>query len=84
MTDDPGPATYPCANCGGPTFYQLGSGGREWTCTACGATGEYDLDAPSLPRAVLLQTEEGRVALRAQMDQHLAELREQPPSDLPP
>ena len=68
----PESAAWPCSICGGPTVYQTFSGGREWYCEACDTTGEYPEGGPGLPRATLLRTPEGAVALRAQMDQELA------------
>jgi hypothetical protein len=65
-------SAWPCSICGGPTVYQSFSGGREWYCEACDTTGTYPKDGPGLPRATLLRTPEGTVALRAQMDQELA------------
>jgi ribosomal protein L37AE/L43A len=66
-----------CPECATPTVYQVFSGGREWFCENCEATGHYPQgQAPR--RARMLQTEEGRTALRAEMDQHLAGLRDQP------
>lgn len=70
-------AAWPCSICGGATVYQAFSGGREWYCAACDTTGEYPDDAPGLPRAALLRTPEGVIALRAQMDQDLARRRDQ-------
>jgi hypothetical protein len=67
--------SWTCSICGGPTVYQSFSGGREWYCEACDTTGEYPTDGPGLPRATLLRTPEGTVALRAQMDQELARLK---------
>jgi hypothetical protein len=64
--------SYPCPYCGTETDYQSFSGGREWFCPGCEANGNYPEDAEGLPRATLLRTEEGRIALRAQMDQELA------------
>jgi uncharacterized protein (DUF983 family) len=68
-------AGHRCPDCGAETVYQTFSGGREWYCPACGADGEYPPDG-QLPRATLLQTPEGRVALRAQLDQELASRRD--------
>ena len=76
---------YPCPVCGGGTQYQMFSAGREWYCPACGSDGPYPAegDGPypaegdGLPRATLLRNgEAGLTALRAQMDQELARLRD--------
>lgn len=32
---------YLCTECGHPSTYQAFSGGREWFCTACDASGSY-------------------------------------------
>jgi hypothetical protein len=69
--------TYPCPVCGGGTQYQMLSGGREWYCPACDTNGEYPAEGEGLPRATLLRNgEAGLTALRAQMDQELARLRD--------
>ena len=60
-----------CPDCGEKTVYQAFSGGREWYCAHCDSNGLYPADETP-PRCALLQTPEGRVALRAQMDQELA------------
>lgn len=65
-----------CPQCGAETVYQRFSGGREWYCERCDINGEYPPDGP-LPRATLLATPEGRVALRAQMDQEIARIAEE-------
>ena len=54
------------------------SGGREGHCPDC--DDNFSLSAlpeDEQPRATLLQTEAGRIALRAQMDQELARRREE-------
>lgn len=66
---------YPCPGCGGDTDYQAFSGGREWRCPKCATSGEYPQEGEGLPRATLLRTPEGVVALRAQMDQEMARRR---------
>ena len=63
---------YPCPSCGEETRYQILSGGQEYWCPGCGRTGSYPGEGENLPRATLLRTPEGRVALQAQMDQELA------------
>jgi hypothetical protein len=68
---------YPCPACGAKTHYQVLSGGREYYCPACGCTGSYPDEGEGLPRATLLRTPEGRVALKAQMDQELARLADE-------
>lgn len=67
--------SYPCHVCGADTQYQMLSGGREWYCPKCEASGEYE-GTENLPRATLLRTPEGVTALRAQMDQELARRRD--------
>lgn len=69
---------FPCPHCGGPTQYQMFSGGREFYCPACETTGSYPEEGEGLPRATLLRNgEAGLTALRAQMDQELARRREE-------
>lgn len=59
-----------CFSCGADTCYAAFSGGREWHCTECDASGMYDAD--SAPRRVqLLTTEEGRDQLRAELREEL-------------
>lgn len=70
-------SSHVCLECGTETTYQAFSGGREWYCPGCGADGTYPDHMEDPPRAVLLQTPEGRIALRAQMDQELARLRDE-------
>ena len=71
------PQAYPCPVCSGPTQYQMFSGGREWYCPACDTNGEYPAEGENLPRATLLRNgDAGATALRAQMDQELARLRD--------
>ena len=66
-----------CPYCDGTdTTYALFSGGREMFCNACDDNFPIPEDAPNKPRATLLQTEAGRTALRAQMDQELASRRD--------
>lgn len=65
-----------CTNCGKETVYQVFSGGKEWYCPHCDMNGEYPEDETP-PRLKLLQTPEGRIALRAQMDQELARRRDE-------
>jgi uncharacterized Zn finger protein (UPF0148 family) len=67
---------YLCDHCGGPTVYQTFSGGKEYYCPGCGNQASYDMEKEGLPRATLLQSDEGLVALKAQMDQRLAEIRD--------
>lgn len=67
---------YRCPACGGPTVYKVFSGGREWDCEDCDADGDYPEDETP-PRLKLLQSEAGRVALRAEMDQELARRRDE-------
>lgn len=65
-----------CTECNAESVYQVFSGGREWHCPNCHSSGEYRHDeAPR--RAALLQTEDGRTALRAEMDQELARQRDE-------
>lgn len=67
-----------CPTCGNKTTYQAFSGGKEWFCDECQETGYYpEGQAPS--RAQLLQTEAGRITLKAEMDQELARRRETGP-----
>lgn len=66
-----------CPMCGGTdTVYAAFSGGREMFCPACEDNYSIPGDSGDAPRAVLLRTPAGRVALRAQMDQDLARLRD--------
>ena len=69
--------SYPCPSCGAETQYQTFSGGREFYCPGCGNQGSYPEEGENLPRATLLRTPEGQIALRAQMDQELARLRDE-------
>lgn len=76
-------SSYPCEACGcTDCVYAMFSGGREYYCPVCESNFPYppveEMGADA-PRAVLLQTEEGRIALRAQMDQELARLAEEGP-----
>jgi hypothetical protein len=73
---------FECEGCGGRnTHYRVFSGGREYYCPDCEYEGSYpppeEMDPSERPRAMLLQTEDGRVALKAQMDQELARLRDE-------
>lgn len=52
-------------------MYQVFSGGKEWYCPGCEADGSYE-EGQAPRRAKLLQSEEGRTALRAEMDQETA------------
>jgi transcription initiation factor IIE alpha subunit len=63
--------TYQCPSCQSDTQYAAFSGGREFYCPSCGNQGNYPDDAPPI-RAHLLQTEDGRTRLRAEMDQEIA------------
>ena len=67
-----------CPDCGSEkATYQSLSGGELGYCPEC--EDQFPLDRLAVehrPRAVLLKTEAGRVALRAQMDQRLAQLKE--------
>lgn len=75
MSDET-PGGHRCPECGAETVYRVFSGGREWCCQNCDADGEYPVG--QTPRRLLwLQTEEGRTALRAEMDQELARRRDQ-------
>jgi ribosomal protein L37AE/L43A len=65
-----------CPNCENETTYQAFSGGREWYCEHCEETGSYP-EGAAPRRAGLLQTEAGRTALRAEMDQELARRRDE-------
>jgi hypothetical protein len=70
--------TFKCPACPGETTFKTVSGGREWDCLdqACGADGAYPED--ETPRRLkLLQSPEGVIALRAEMDQELARRREE-------
>lgn len=62
--------------CGKQTTYQAFSGGREWYCEHCEETGTYP-EGETPRRVQMLQTEAGRVALRAEMDQELARRRDE-------
>lgn len=66
-----------CPKCGTENnTYQSFSGGREMWCYDHDDTFMIaDAEGPP-PRATLLQTPEGRIALKAQMDQELARLRD--------
>ena len=67
---------FMCPDCGAPTHYQVFSGGREFVCDN-GHDGQYPAEGEGLPRATLLRNgEAGVTALRAQMDQELARLRD--------
>lgn len=79
MSDNDGKADYRhrCPNCDAETVYQAFSGGREWYCEACDNNGLYPEHGAGLPRATLLRTEAGRIALKAQMDQELARHRDE-------
>lgn len=62
-----------CPFCGSNnTGYQAFSGGREMWCYACETNYLIPEGADNKPRATLLQTEEGIIELRAQMDRELA------------
>lgn len=65
---------HTCPECDAETVYQPFSGGREWYCENCQSNGPYP-DGQAPRRAGLLQSEAGRVALRAEMDQELAKRR---------
>jgi hypothetical protein len=65
-----------CPDCGAATHYRIFSGGREWICDN-EHEGEYPAEGENLPRATLLRNgDAGATALRAQMDQELARLRD--------
>lgn len=64
-----------CPTCGNATTYQAFSSGKEWYCETCDINGEYPQDQTPR-RAKLLQSEAGRIALRAEMDQELARRRD--------
>lgn len=65
-----------CPTCGNETTYQVFSGGKEWYCKTCDINGEYGAD--ETPRRLkMLQSETGRIALRAEMDQELARRRDE-------
>lgn len=67
---------FMCPDCGAETHYRLFSGGREWICDN-EHEGEYPAEGENLPRATLLRNgPAGVTALRAQMDQELARLRD--------
>lgn len=68
--------THLCPYCGTPTSYQVFSGGKEWYCEPCDTNGCYPAD--ETPRRLkMLQSPEGVVALRAELDQELARRRDQ-------
>jgi len=69
---------YLCPTCNNETVYQVFSGGREWYCESCEDSGYYP--AGEVPRrAQMLQSPEGVIALRAEMDQELARRSEAGP-----
>jgi transposase-like protein len=57
--------------------YASYSGGREMYCPDCDDNFPIPDDESNPPRAKLLQTWEGRAALRAKMDQELARRRDE-------
>lgn len=67
-----------CPFCGSPNAtYQAFSGGREGWCPDEKTNFLLSLlPDEEQPRAALLQTEDGRVALRAMLDQELARKRD--------
>ena len=63
-----------CTVCDGPTTYRVLTGGREWDCLDfrdCGMSGEYE-EGRAPRRAAMLQSAEGREALRTEMREELA------------
>lgn len=53
-----------CPYCGTKSMYRVFSGGKEWYCPGCEADGSYE-EGEAPRRAQLLQSEDGRTALRA-------------------
>lgn len=68
-----------CPDCGTENnAYQSFSAGREMYCFDHDDTFLIDDADGELPRAILLRTETGRTALRAEMGQYLAAYRNNP------
>lgn len=68
-----------CPTCGSENAaYQIMSGGKEGYCPDCDDNFPLSMvPVEQRPIATLLQTDAGRVALRAAMDQRLARLRDE-------
>lgn len=63
-----------CPECGAETSYRAFSGGREWYCESCEASGEYP-EGEEPRRAGLLRSWEGMAQLRKEMEEELKRRR---------